>query len=381
MSELAAEDSLRLHILLANQPLAIRIDERRLTLHALTSQGEMQCALHPNTQVERYLRWVRELLSSQVLDSPGGYPVYLKRWTRMGQARDEHLPQLLLLGEPEAVVAVVCAAGLTDELARRAWWAAPEADNARRMLMRPAVAQGAMGPVLAHYLLEHLAFETDPLTVMRTVQLILQPGLLTQAQCQTLWQQAQRQTACRLGFLAAGVATIPEPASARPLPPSLQALAETGHPLAQFVAQSYSVMGQTFWYQAAACLQQPVNQELVDALLQVIATFCRPARLQATLPDADWVQLQALCAAQEQQTEIAKFLTQFPELVAHWRALALLAHLNYGVVRAIFAQGTAEGTLLTRKLMPVSEVLLAQLAQLTGTSCLLEASRRRNRRG
>ena len=49
--------------------------------------------------------------------------MYLQRWTRMGQMRDESLEQLLLLGEPEAVVAVVCAPGLTDELARRAWWA------------------------------------------------------------------------------------------------------------------------------------------------------------------------------------------------------------------------------------------------------------------
>ena len=43
----------------------------------------------------------------------------------MGQARDDSLAQLLLLGEPEAVVAAVHAPGLTDELAARAWWAMP----------------------------------------------------------------------------------------------------------------------------------------------------------------------------------------------------------------------------------------------------------------
>ncbi len=35
----------------------------------------------------------------------------------MGQTRDENLEHLLLLGEPDAVVAITCASGLTDELA------------------------------------------------------------------------------------------------------------------------------------------------------------------------------------------------------------------------------------------------------------------------
>jgi hypothetical protein len=55
----------------------------------------------------------------------------------MGQMRDESLEQLLMLGEPEAVVAAVGSPGLTEELARRAWWAMEDAENARRMLENP----------------------------------------------------------------------------------------------------------------------------------------------------------------------------------------------------------------------------------------------------
>ena len=105
------------------------------------------------------LRKVREVLSGYVLGSPGGYPVYLKRWSRMGQTRDENLEHLLLLGEPEAVVAVTCASGLSDELARRAWWTCQDPDNARRMLNIPAVVNGSMGPELARFLIEYLPFE------------------------------------------------------------------------------------------------------------------------------------------------------------------------------------------------------------------------------
>ena len=152
MIELTSEDNLRLNVLLANQPQAIRIDESRLEVHGLSARGEARIQLRPTARPEAYVRAVRELISGHILGSPGGYPTYLRRWTRMGQMRDESLAQLLLLGEPEAVVAAVCSPGLTDELARRAWWAMEDAENARRMLGNPAIVQGRMGPILAGYL-------------------------------------------------------------------------------------------------------------------------------------------------------------------------------------------------------------------------------------
>ena len=104
--ELSPEDALRINVLLASPIEAVRIDESSMTVHALSGKGEARVKLNPNCRDESYLRMVREALSSHVLGSPGGYPVYLKRWTRMGHARDEILESLLLLGEPEAVAAV-----------------------------------------------------------------------------------------------------------------------------------------------------------------------------------------------------------------------------------------------------------------------------------
>ena len=159
--ELTPEDALRINVLLAGTIDAIRIDESRMTVYALSEKGEAKVQLNPNCRDESYLRCVRETLSSHVLGSPGGYPVYLKRWTRMGQARDETLESLLKLGEPEAVIAVVNASGITDELARRAWWASQTSDNARCMLRQEAVVHGKMGPVLAEFLVEFLPFEEE----------------------------------------------------------------------------------------------------------------------------------------------------------------------------------------------------------------------------
>ena len=93
--DLTPEDALRINVLLASQIEAIRLDESRMTLFALSQKGEAKVKLNPNCRDDAYLRKVRETLSSHVLGSPGGYPVYLKRWTRMGQARDEVLESLL----------------------------------------------------------------------------------------------------------------------------------------------------------------------------------------------------------------------------------------------------------------------------------------------
>ena len=100
--ELSNEDLLRLNVLLANDIEAIRIDESSMTVYGLSRGSEARVPLNPNCRPQQYLRRVREMLSSHVLGSPGGYPVFLQRWTRMGQTRDAQLHKLLLLGEPEA---------------------------------------------------------------------------------------------------------------------------------------------------------------------------------------------------------------------------------------------------------------------------------------
>ncbi|RKZ63491.1 MAG: sulfur reduction protein DsrS, partial [Candidatus Parabeggiatoa sp. nov. 3] len=88
---LSNEDNLRLNVLLANKVQAIRIDESKMIVYGLSERGEAKIQLHPNCRDEQYLRWVRELISGYILGSPGGYPVYLKRWARMGQTKDDSL--------------------------------------------------------------------------------------------------------------------------------------------------------------------------------------------------------------------------------------------------------------------------------------------------
>ncbi|OQX47407.1 MAG: hypothetical protein B0D86_00095, partial [Candidatus Sedimenticola endophacoides] len=150
--ELSSEDALRLNVMLANRPLAIRIHESSMTLYGLLETGEASIRLNPVANPDRYLLAVRSFLSEKALGNPGGYPLYLQRWTRQGQMREQSLEQLLMLGDPTAVFAVVCAEGIGPEIARRAW-----SRSARLCLWLPAPKAAALVALCAATLYAGLA--------------------------------------------------------------------------------------------------------------------------------------------------------------------------------------------------------------------------------
>ena len=214
--ELTSEDNLRLNVLFAQNLKAVRIDESKMIVYGLSERGEAKVVLHPNCRDEKYIKAIRELLSSHFIGSPGGYPVYLRRWTRMGQAKDQSLEKLLLLGEPEAVVAVVNAAGLTPELAAWAWWALPNAYNARSMLNNLIIVNSEIGKELATYLVEYLPFEQEPIDMIETVRLVLQGHLINEEMKQKLWEKGRAKNAYYIGFLATTPDDLPEKVAAHP---------------------------------------------------------------------------------------------------------------------------------------------------------------------
>jgi hypothetical protein len=357
-------------VLLASRPQAIRINENTLTVFGLSDKGEAQVQLNPTGRQEQYVKRVRELLSGHVLGSPGGYPVYLQRWTRMGQMRDESLEQLLLLGEPEAVVATVCAPGLTDELARRAWWAMEDAGNARQMLNKQAVVRGRMGPVLAEYLVEHLPFETEPEQQIETVRLVLQPGLLEPVEIEGLWRKAQRKPAYYVGFLLACPDALPLAANSHPLhaelKPALDGQASGGSALAGLLGRVLSGPGQAFVDTVFRVFDKPSNQEVVNLALLAVAAYFGAARREGPV-DATIEALIAEAADWLQHDAEARALRAVPgvedDLLA---ALRVLSGLGYGVVRPVFRDSTAIGSLMRRKLQPVLTPVLEHLGLLRG---------------
>jgi hypothetical protein len=367
---LSTEDNLRLNVMLASQVDAVRIDEGRMIVYGLSADNEAEIKLNPNCKDEQYIKQVRELLSGHVLGSPGGYPVYLKRWTRMGQMKDESLADLLKLGEPEAIMAVVCASGLTDELARLAWWAAPDAEHARRMLENEVVVKGSMGKELADFLVEFLPFEEDPYAIVRSVRLVLQDELIDDKTRKALWDRGRKKNVFRIGFLEACAGDLPESVPARSdagqFVEKLQALSDESNRMAAILQRVLSSEGQSFLHTAEAILRKPSNQEVVCALMNAMGNYFSDHQM----PEQGEQDIHALLSHAEsvcKEGEAAAVIAALPELQAEVLALQVLAGISDEVCTPVFARTDAIGTVMRKKLEPVTTPIFEQFATLRGT--------------
>ncbi|MFO8023617.1 hypothetical protein [Thiohalophilus sp.] len=375
--ELSNEDALRLNVLLNQDLQAIRIDESKMIVYGLSDKGEATIPLNPNCRDEQYIKQVKELISTHVLGSPGGYPVFLRRWTRMGQTRDKSLDKLLQLGESEAVVAVVHAEGLTDDLARRAWWAMPNSENARCMLRREAVVQGEMGPELADFLLEFLPFEEEPRDIVESVRLVLQPGLVDETIQQDLWARGHRKNAYLVGFLKTLPDALPEPAAPHPaleeLRAALRPLIEEGNPAARQLQRTLDAPGQAFLRTASQVMKKPTNQDVVIALLEAIEDYfadlhpgCEPCReIDGVLANA-----RQCCEDPHQLPAPAREVHEsLPDGYQPLLESALvLSQLGVPVINPIFAVSDAIGSVMRRKIEPVSQPFFEHANRLLGQS-------------
>jgi hypothetical protein len=289
----------------------------------------------------------------------------------MGQMRDESLEQLLLLGEPEAVVAAVCSPGLTDELARRAWWAMEDAENARSMLSNPAVATGDMGKTLAAYLVEYLPFESEPEKMMESIRLVLQPGLIGEAERLSLWRKSARKQAYLVGFLQAIPEELPDPIPARSdneiHEKTLGALARAGNPCASLLMKILSSPGQSFLDVLSGVLAKPPTQDVIHATLELVRNYFAPMRPGGD-PDLTLTELiedaRGFAASPRAPEAVHACYEAAHSLGAEIDAMRLLSGVGYGVLRPVLGDSTASGSLMRRKLKPVTDLLLAQIGVL-----------------
>ncbi|MDD3517347.1 MAG: DsrS [Chromatiales bacterium] len=373
---LAPEDSLRLNVLLKQELLALRIDEGKMLLHGLTARGEAKIQLNPNCAHERYLRKVRELLSMHALGSTRGYPVFLKRWTRMGQMRSDNLEGLLRLGEPEAVTAVVHAPGLTDELARRAWWAEHSAEHARAMLAREAIVQGEMGRVLAAFLIEFLPYEENPHHIAESVRLVLQADLIDETTCHSLWAKGQRKPAWRVGFLKARPDALPETAAAHPraaeLAATLDALADAGNVYARQLARVLAAPGQAFLATALRTLEKAADPAVAIHLFEAIWEYFEGVRGDAPRHrDVDVLLERAVAldpgsSDPARQAQLQALIEALPDERPLIESLLVLSHFGEPLLAPILGSTDAVGAGLRARLEPLSVPLTLHLRRLMG---------------
>ncbi len=202
---LTPEDTLRLNALMTLS-CAIRIDEYKMSVFGLTAPGEeKKVCLNPSGDERKYLEAVHDLLVSKVLGTMGGYPAYLKRWSRMGDVSLQNLASLLKLGNIEAVIAVANAKKLSYDILPLVWWCAfntdKQAEIARYLLSRKEVVAHDIGKEIARYLLDFLPFIQNTVELMDSVNLLLQNSLISEEAKIKLWRQGQRKPVFLIGFL------------------------------------------------------------------------------------------------------------------------------------------------------------------------------------
>lgn len=374
---LCNEDNLRLNVLLRQNLYALRIDESKMFIFALTERGEAQIALSANCRDEKYIGIVRETISTYVLGSPIGYPVYIHRWTRMGQTRkSESLQNLLKLGEPEAVVAVANTKDLPIEIAHHVWWALPTEDIARTLLRHRSVIEDDLGQQLAIFLMEFLPFEAKALRIVETVSLLLQPGVLSEGDRQLLWKKASHKSAYYPGFLITAVDDLPHKLAEHKrhtdLSQQLASLIEQGNVGAQYYLWCHSSTGQSFFHIIKLALKRPSQQDVVVALLNAIGHQFSPLGLARRFRSIDELQLfnSALCEGNESDgsnhfhDQIRQLIASIPDSNDRILAMLGLAQMSETLLDPLFGGTDCLGSVMRKLIKPVSEPLLGFVARL-----------------
>ncbi len=369
--QLSNEDNLRLNVLLAQDLKAVRIDESKMIVYALSSKGDAKIQLNPTGQDERYIRLVKEVLSNKIMGSPGGYPVYIKRWTRMGQDRQQdNLAQLLLLGEQEAVVAVVNAPKLTPDIARHAWWAYPSSENARCLLDKKEIAESDLARELVEFLLEFLPFEIEHLNMIDSVKLCLQSKILSDTEINDLWKRAKRKQSLYVGFLHSLPDALPEKDQAHPslneVQEQLGALAQQDNVYAVQLLRYLSEPGQTFLKTVIRILDKAASQDTIVSLFLALDSYNQTLPLasikQRVIKDAE--QLSQAWLVYNEDDQLRDCLQACPQCREQFRAILILAQMGEVTLFPIFGLTDALGTVMRKKLKPLTDPLREHIQQL-----------------
>ena len=366
---LSNEDNLRMNVLLHQDLHAIRIDESKMIVYGLSDKGEAKVPLKANCKDEVYVKQVKELISTHILGSPGGYPIFLRRWTRMGQSRtNESLERLLLLGESEAVVAVVNADDVTNEIARRAWWAMPTADNARCLLRHRDVVEGEMGKELAGFLVEFLPFEEEPRAMIESARLVLQKDLITSEVRDSLWKKGQRKNALLVGFLKALPDDLPTESNEYEL--STETKEKLHHlqdnVLSKLILRLLSKSGQAYLQIVEAVVSKPSNQDVVILLFKTIKDYFESVRPnQSEYNDINMILSDAnkyITSSATQYDDLREVLNNCPELNEVIKSIIILSLIDEPLLTPVFSRTDAIGSLMRKKISHITGPLLNEIS-------------------
>jgi hypothetical protein len=146
---------------------------------------------------------------------------------------------------------------------------------------------------------------------------------------------------------------------------TLAELCNTGNPYALQLCRLLSAAGQGYLATLETVLLKPANQDVVVALLHAIASYSEAIRFDAgryecmdDIRKAVEELLDNDCAA---DSALGDVLCMVPELENQLRAMLILSLLDEPVVNPVFSRTDAIGTVMRKKLKPVSDVIRQQI--------------------
>jgi hypothetical protein len=312
--------------------------------------------------------------------------MFISSWNRMGDLRNSSLDKLLLLGEEEAVVAVVNNKSITAEIAKSAWWAVQSAENARSMLANKAVVQSEIGTELANFLIEFLPFEEEPMDMLISTRLVLQAGLISEDDVLKLWKKAKSKATLYVGFLDVRADEIPdaiaEHGQYQGVSEQLSELIEVGNLYAVMLCKLLSTQGQTFLKTAETAFKRPPNYDVVGALIESIRKYTFVAQSEAgqnqqqyefglNLQGEPQTNIDAITALSNDiineenniscSEQLKAVLNAVPELASELQAILFLSRTSQTVLAPTIATSNAVGSLMRKKLKPVFDPILMNL--------------------
>lgn len=343
---LTPEDTLKLNVLMTTCD-AIRVDVYKLVVVGLTTnKKEQTLILTPTGDSGKYIEAVQKLLVTQILGNMGGYPSYLKRWSRMGQVASSNLKSLLKIGNIEAVIAVANSQNLNNEVLDLVWWCATNTDQqaeiGRFLLTRDFVVNHPVGKQIADYLLEFLPFTDDTNQLIDTTNLLLQANLIPQSAKDKLWQQGQRKTAFLVGFIERNIGNLPNNNNTTALNNTFKELECINSEQGQILLKTITT------------ILKKINQEhILYRTLEVLGNYTAHPMIH---PLTDITQ----CQAQAQQ--VAQTLGITNEKI---KARLLLASVSEQLVVSTISAHSLKGSAIRKKLTNVLTPIQAALTLLT----------------
>ncbi len=198
----------------------------------------------------------------------------------------------------------------------------------------------------------------------------MQPGLISQQEKEKLWSKTKTKRSFYVGFLHAAADDLPVEIDAHPehekINKQLLTLIEQENPYAIMLDKVLSEKGQAFIKTVEDAIKKPGNQDVVISLLSAISKYFESIAPEKFTEDdigSICTEVEGLCCgADEDLNNVVSALDGTTDNAQKYLcALIVLSCLSVKLVNPIFSRSDAIGTVMRKKIKPVTDPVVEQL--------------------